>query len=341
MFNDNNLDKQISALKALAETANPESTEEQQQQQQQQEPAEQQQQEEEQQQQQQEPAPANEGGEEVDEATLLINSIKAGLGLDDLDIDLSSHDALTEAIKGGVEKIRGADPFAEIPELKPLYDWVKAGGTIEQFQQRPVAQDFKSVEITEDNVELQTNYAIEYLMFFKGMEQEDAQALANTWKDTGKLYSTALTAQNEFQAWSDKQVADYDAKIKQENEAERIKREDSWKEADKVLNEGFKVFHIPQKDLAGFKEFVKPNAQGISKAAEAHKALTVEERLALDYLIYTKFNGVYNRPSPEQVKKTINVKPIIGGKTTGTAATASQEETLSALSALEQRFRGQ
>lgn len=345
MYPTVNLESQMDALKALGEAANPTGGEEQQQ-----EGGEQQQQggegsdnnggEQQNQQQQENQQQGGDGGGGDDaEENEFLGVLKEAFGKDDLEIDFSSYDTLKEAIKGEVEKLRGADPFVEVPQVKEVYDWVKNGGTIEQFQQRPQPMDFMSVAITEDAVELQTGYVTEYLTYFKEMSQEDAEMMANSYKDNGKLYSVALTAQRAFQDWNDKTVSEYDAKIQADAVARETANKAKWEEADKLLTEGFKTFYIPTKELEGFKAFVKPDKNGVSQAAEAHKVLTVEEKLALDYLLYTKFKGVYEKPANQQAPKKVDVKSIVGKTGQSRQQVASQDETLSALSALEAKFR--
>lgn len=276
---------------------------------------------------------------EQDDATALATLLKTKLNLPDtFELDLSLE-GIEKAIQTGIDALSSANPLSNNPELQEVAEWLEKGGTIETYKAIPQALDFTSTAIGTEDVDLQQQFALAYLINLKGEAQEDAQDQIDYLKDKGKLHSFALTAQAKLQEDNDNRVNAYKEQHDKQVAADKAAAQAQWDEVSGILTKGFTKFNVPAAELKALKEYVLPDAKGVSKSIEARKNLTAEEMLLIDYLILNKFKGVAAEPVKAAQTKTINVKSIVG-KTTGKADVSNPTDTLATLAQMNKTYFG-
>jgi hypothetical protein len=234
-----------------------------------------------------------------------------------LDLDNLTVEGLKEAINKKISSEK-EQAVSKYTGLDGLADWISSGGDMSTFEQRPEKAEYKEIE--DNDIDTQRLYVVSGIMELEKKDQEEAELIADLYKDKGLLKGKAEAYRSKYIALNDTEIKDYDTKLEGKKEDIRVQREQDWKEVESVLDKGFSSFNVDAKDLKDLKTFVSVDKNGKSNALEARKSLTVEEQLLVDLLVMKKFKGVTSLKgkTPAAAKKTVNVLSMLSGKNSKT-----------------------
>lgn len=210
--------------------------------------------------------------------------------------DILSADENEEGFSKVAQKV--ADKLAETKLEKLLAKYpmtsnlmkfeMNGGDPNEYFETHFPAIDYNSVEIGQDDTELQKDVIKENLKE-QGFSQEDIDEQVQDYESGGLLYKQSVRSLKLLQNNQSQKQADFD-KRQVEIEQERTKAiEDQRKEVNSLITKGdLKGINIPEGKKSEFEEYLfKPvNKEGHSQAAIDNAKLTMEDRILITYLQY-------------------------------------------------------
>lgn len=244
---------------------------------------------------------------------LLINKFKTETGFEgDIDLSLDGFIGVTKQIQ---DKLK---TYEQDEEVRQFVEHKAKGGTIETFKALPKAPDFTNIreQLVPTNIELAENLVRENLKQL-GMRPTLIEANINALKDSGELHEEATGILDTFEKES---LDEYNAKIKEieeEQQKQQLAVQESWNQVKTIFNGNvINGVSIPKDDLINFKNAVLPDKNGNSKIIEMRQALTVEQQLHLDYIIFKGFNvsnvkGAVGKPNP--AKNELSLTMLTGG----------------------------
>lgn len=198
----------------------------------------------------------------------------------------------TDSILKAVKAVKQQN-LIEDNEVLAFLEHKKNGGTLETFKQLPKEPNYTPIkeQLTAENISLQEEYALKFLVTIKGLDEEVAQTTIDSLKDNSKLLDFSLKALEAIEA---NEKADYQAKIdriNQETESNRQKAIEEWNNIQAVAN-GDKIFGYKLQDaaLTKLRDSYKVNENGVLPIVEKQQKLTPEQIVFIDALIANDFD---------------------------------------------------
>ena len=232
----------------------------------------------------------DDGGEEP-----MVKSIATALGF-----DLGEREEEFEDTEQGLTKLTREIAvtmaeneleriFSQHPSIQKHLDYVLAGGDPDKFFQTfGGTQDYSKLELAKEDVAVQRSIVTEYFKA-KGHDEAFIKDTLTEYEDTGKLFDKAAVIQKELAKLQGEQREKLLKEQQAEHQAKVDKELQYWNTVQQTLatKEEFAGLQIPAKEKASFFEFIAvKTASGKSKRDEALAKIPVEQRLALDYILY-------------------------------------------------------
>lgn len=205
-------------------------------------------------------------------------------GLTDMTKELANKVA-----EGQLDKL-----FVAYPEVKEHLEYAMNGGDSRQFiLDNNAIKDLKDFTITENNINSQQAVMAEYLKV-KGHDQDFISEMISDYTDSEKLYDKAVKAKKALVKYHEEVKTE---QLKKQDEDRKVNEQDQkkfWNGVQDTISTGkeFKGITIQEKDKSDFFDFIsKPvNSQGTTKRDQVYGEADVETKLAIDYLLYSKFD---------------------------------------------------
>ena len=240
--------------------------------------------------------PDGEPEEEPEES--IVRNIQQRIG-----IELPEGEELTDDEDGFVKLAKIAaqqmaeqhvdEYFGAFPQMKEFYEYLQYGGEPDKFlETRVPANDYSKVKLEEDNERqhediVRNHYkSLGYSADFIKEEIEDA-------KNGGTLENKAKRSLKALQTAQKQEQEGLVAKQKEQYEAQAKEVEEFWKGVTQTIDQSkeFKGISINEKDKSEFVNFLTKEVEPGKTARDAAvEKMTLEENLAIDYLLYKGFN---------------------------------------------------
>lgn len=204
------------------------------------------------------------------------------------------------------------------PAILALYNHISAGGDPQEFFKNQVLDtDYSKLSI--DNDAAKESIIIEKLTRVNNMSAEEAKDMVTLMKANGTLDTKSKQAQEDLVRWVNDNKKAEEENTKAAIEAQKIAAKETREKIRNVIEVG-KIHNveIPAKDKSSFYEFLTKEVEpGVRKADKAYDALSLEQKLMVEYLVCKEMNiDDLVKIKAEQQKvdliksKTVN-KPIV------------------------------
>lgn len=196
--------------------------------------------------------------------------------------------------------------FEKFPLVKNHLQYVLDGGDSQNFMQAYNPEsDYSKMDISEDDVRSQKSILADYFTE-KGHDKEFINELIEDYQDSGKLHSKAQAAQTALvnvQTQKRQQLVTQQKEMKVQNAKNQ---EEFWNGVyDTIENsQEFAGLSVPKRDKAKFFKYLSQpvNQNGQTQRDVDHGSADMEIKLAIDYLMYNKFNlsSIINKKAKTQ-----------------------------------------
>lgn len=237
----------------------------------------------------------DEDDEDYDES--VVTQVAKTLGFELNDEYEDSVEGMTEFVRdvtqsAAEEQLQNL--FSQFPEVQQHLDYVLNGGNSREFFQRQGSQiDFNSLEIQEDNVNMQRAIVAQYMQS-KGLDNETIQDTLDTYEDSGRLMSNATRAKKhlaDMQKQEEQQMIELQ---KQQYQQQQQELQEFWGEVADTIESGneFAGIRIPDREKSNFFSYI---SEPVGPNGETQRDLDysdagVDVKLAIDYMMYSGFD---------------------------------------------------
>ena len=235
-------------------------------------------------------------GEELeDDSTISFILSQLGEELDEgvsfEDTEKGVADLVAYVAERRAKKIQ-EDTLERHPQAKQFMDYLDAGGDPDMFYRTMFPEvDYSKVEIAEENEALQERILFDDLVR-QGYSEEDIQAELDEAKASGTLKTRSERA---LKILSKNQQQSKDYLIQQQKEIAQRQQEETqkfWTDITQTIKSANEFAGIPvkQTDKIKFADYLsKPIKDGKSQRDLDVEQMTLEQRLAVDYVLFSDF----------------------------------------------------
>ena len=257
--------------------------------------------------------------EEVEEPSSVAFEVAKTLGFElenDYEDSLEGLTNFVRDISQNAAEEQLAGLFEQFPEVQQHLDYVLAGGDSREFFQRQGQQiDYNSIEVKEDDVNMQRAILAQFLQT-KGHDTEFIQDTIDTYEDSGRLFSNAEKAKQhlvKFQQEEQQQLMEQQRQAYQQQQEEQ---QQFWSEVADTIESGneFAGVRIPDREKSNFFDYI---SQPVGKNGETQRDLDYQEagtdiKLAIDYMLYSGFdlNGIIEKKAKTQAAKNLRQRIV-------------------------------
>lgn len=278
-----------------------------------------------------------ESSEQKEEFESLVKSIAQQIGYDGEDEFEDTEEGIAQLTRKAAEKM--AEDFLETkmhPEVKEFNEYIALGGNPDKYLSTKFPQtDYSKIEFDEENQMLQERLVKEDLVA-RGYEGEELEAELKDCKDGGILESKAKRALASLKERQSKEKESLLDRQKEEQKQAKEEAEKFWNTVnDKIKNSSeIKGLKLPETEKPKFYDFLtKPVKDGKTQRDLLLEDLTMEDNLAVDYLLYKGFDlkGLVDRKAKDNQAKSLRERlkqqqSKLNKKFTESKGTSSVEE---------------
>lgn len=261
---------------------------------------------------QEEPKP--EVKEEAEEDLPLVALLKQRLGYEGEDEFEDSEEGVAELVRKSAEVMAKNYLDNELnPTVKEFAKYVELGGDPSTFLQTKFPQtDYTKIEFDEDNDQLNEELVRAHLVA-TGYEGEDLEAELADVKNGGILSSKAKRALNFLQKNQSQEQEQLLVQQEQKAQQESQEIKQYWDDVRNTITKAnaFKGINIAETDKIKFFDYMtKPIKDGKSQRELDIEKATLEDTLAIDYLLYKGFDlsGLITRKAKDTIAKSLRDK---------------------------------
>lgn len=207
-----------------------------------------------------------------------------------------SYEGIRE-LMGDLTQAAEASVFANLAETLPdvaqfLEFRINGGKPEEFFAKMKAINNYKTLEITSENVDVQKQVYKDFLVR-SGYTAEEADEEVVEAEQLNLLERKSRVALTKLAATTEAEFEKEQKLIAKHQEEERVKQlEDDrkeWETIQATIKSGkLGTFEVPEPDKANFWRWLTEpvDKQGTTGRAKAQASLTIDQRLAVEYLIY-------------------------------------------------------
>ena len=183
-----------------------------------------------------------------------------------------------------------------IPEAKDLIDHLALGYSVDTWRKSQEVGNIMNLEVTEDNVELQTEL-IQRQLTESGLDSQVIDDMIESMQEKGSLYATAKGTLNKMQATQKNQMEmskNEEAANKKANE-EATRKE--WDNIKTTIDKGqLNNISIPQSKQGAFWDYLTTPVKAQNGTITTQKdikrnTLTLDQKLQMEYMIFSDFKN--------------------------------------------------
>lgn len=201
------------------------------------------------------------------------------------------YDGLASYVSAVGEQIaeqRLSEALEQIPDVRDYMMFRLNGGKEEEyFQARQQVVDYSNTEFNPDNLNMHRKVVFQQLVD-QGFSQDDAQTMVEDYENAGILKNHAQRAFEVQKKRANETFKEKQARIAREREAQLQAEAQRREEIANHINSGkINDFIIPEAEKNKFYRWkMEPTKNGMSQRDELLSNLTVEQELALEYILY-------------------------------------------------------
>jgi hypothetical protein len=201
--------------------------------------------------------------------------------------------------------------FSQFPDVEQYLQYRYNGGDPKQyFQATAPVVDYSAVEITDENVSIQRAVVQEFLQR-SGYTGEEVTETVQEYLDAGILQRQANRSLGKLQQMQEKEAVEVVAKQKAEAEQHREQVQNQWTSIKGTIDKGsVKGFEIPTSDRKKFYSWMSEavDKQGRTQRLVDREQMDMETQVAMEYLLWKKFDLNKLVSSTKNTKKAQNLK---------------------------------
>ena len=216
---------------------------------------------------------------------------RLGVDLPEDSVFDQDYDGLASYVSAVGEQIaeqRLAEALEQIPDVRDYMMFRLNGGKEEEyFQARQQVVDYSNTEFDPDNLNMHRKVVFQQLVD-QGFSQDDAQTMVEDYENAGILKNHAQRAFEVQKKRANETFKEKQARIAREREAQLEAEAKRREEIMNHINSGkINDFIIPEAEKNKFYRWkMEPAKNGMSQRDELLSNLTVEQELALEYILY-------------------------------------------------------
>ena len=249
-----------------------------------------------------------------DESPSVIDVLREKLGYEvhgNFSEDYDGVVQFTQTVAGEIAKEQLDSVFANFPDVEEYLQYRYNGGDPKKyFQASAPVVDYSNIQIQEDDVSTQRAIVQEHLRSMNFSEDEINETVQE-YVDAGILQRhaerslTKLAAQQETQA---KRVIE---EQKQQAVQAQQQVQQQWQNIQQTISQGnLRGFNVPEADKSKFYSWMSEarDNQGRTQRMIDQESMDLETQLALEYLLYKKFDLAKLVQSKAATAKAQNLK---------------------------------
>ena len=257
----------------------------------------------------------DEESEEGSSETTVVSEILNTLGYEGEYADTA--EGLTEMTKDVASQMaddRIDEVLEKFPLVKQHLDYVLAGGESQKFMTAYDPNlDYNEMKLSEDDSRSQKAILSDYF-YQKGHDESFIKEMLEDYEDSGKLHNKAEAARQalgKVQAQEKEQLV---TRQQQSLQEEQDKQVEFWNGVQETIKESkeFAGLQVPEREKTKFFNYLsKPvTKDGYTQRDVDHSKAEMEQKLAIDYLMYKGFNleQIINKKAKTTATKTLREK---------------------------------
>lgn len=224
---------------------------------------------------------------------------------------------LTQMVTDVAEELNNRERkefFETYPEVAALTKHLMNGGTSEDFFKKQ-SESWKNVSLKDADENLKLSIVTKDLIA-KGFETKEAEETAKLYKDSNKLDDMADKALKSRQAAEDKAIQDKALADKAAYDEQVANATKEWKAIEGIINKGdLSLITIPEVEKKAFNAYISKavDDKGNSQLELDRAKLSLEQKLAFDYLIYAKLDITKLVQNKAATMKAQSLRTRLGG----------------------------
>lgn len=231
-------------------------------------------------------------------------------------------DGVFELSKTAAEKMAEAQIngfFTQYPEVAEFADYVVNGGDPRKyFNSVSKTVDYSSMQIAEDDVSTQ-KMILSDLLSRQGFDKEGIETTLNSWEASKVLYAQTKMALPILDKVAKKEHEQEIAAQAEQAKQYKLNQEKEISDIQGIVAKGsIKGMEIPEAEKNKFLGFMfTPDENGVTKRNKMREEMSIEDKLALEYLMYKGFKLSDIVQRKVQTSKAQDLKNLLGGKNNG------------------------
>ena len=201
--------------------------------------------------------------------------------------------------------------FSQFPDVEQYLQYRYNGGDPKQyFQATAPVVDYSAVEITDENVAIQRAVVEEFLQR-SGYNAEEVGETVQDYLDAGILQRQANRSLGKLQQMQEREAVEVVAKQKIEAEQRQEQVQNQWSSIKGTIDQGtVRGFEIPTSDRKKFYSWMSEavDKQGRTQRLVDREQMDMETQVAMEYLLWKKFDLNKLVSSTKNTKKAQNLK---------------------------------
>lgn len=247
--------------------------------------------------------------------------------------DLDGLKLLTTEVAKKIAQQELDTVFQAVPDVAEYMNYRLKGGDPERFFKVNFEEpDYEKFEITEDSTEI-NKQILRVFLKKQGFEDSEVMETIQDYEDTGILYKQANKAKPKL---VNMQKTEKEKLFIEQQEAEKQAAEEAdkqWKQIESTINSGkLGNIAIPESEKKKFFDWLAiPVNNGKSQRMIEREQLDTENMLALEYLLYKKFDIAKLAVAKQQTNQANRLKDLLknkGNESKGTAGSKVQKQNI-------------
>jgi len=284
--------------------------------------------------------------EDASDSLTVIDVLKEKMGYDvvgDFSEDYDGVAQFTQTVAGEMAKEQLDSVFSQFPDVQEYLQFRYNGGDPKKyFQASSPTVDYNSLEIEADDVSTQRAVVQEHLRMMNYSEEEISETVQD-YIDAGILEKHANRGLSKLKVIQENQAKNVVESQKKEAEQYQQQVQQQWVNIQDTIKQGeLRGFTVPESDKSKFYSWMSDakDNQGRTQRMLDQEGMDLETQLAMEYLLYKKFDlnklvqGVKATQKAQNLKKRLQNNQPASKRMKGGTQNSSKGNKLPSLSEL-------
>ena len=252
--------------------------------------------------------------EPEEEAPSVIDVLREKLGYEVQGQFSEDYDGVvqfTQSVANEIAKEQLDTVFSQFPDVEEYLQFRYNGGDPKKyFQASAPVVDYSTLEIQEDDVSTQRAIVGEHLRRMNYTDEEIAETVQD-YVDAGILQRNAELSLTKLRAYQQQEAKQLVAQQQQQAEQAQAEVQQQWTNIQQTIARGsLRGFNVPESDKSKFYAWMSEarDNQGRTQRMIDQQQMDLETQLAMEYLLYKKFDLNKLVQSTAATKKAQNLK---------------------------------